>query len=93
MRIHDIKPKLIIRLTISQREEETAYINFIETTHKEVIDAITLLAETLNTNTKDDKIRVDIRECLGGKNGTSRSVSFTGLKPKEFKELLTITYK
>ena len=93
MKIHDTKPKLIIRLTISQREEETAYISFTETTHKEVIDKMTLLIGSLDTKTNEDKIRVDIREQKGGKNGTSRSLSFTGFSPKEFKELLIEKYK
>ena len=47
----------------------------------------------LKRTNKDDRTRLDIRECLGGKNLTSKSISFVGMSPKKIKEEIVKKYK
>ena len=81
MKIYNPKPVYLIRVSISKVKEKSMYINFIDASHKEVIDNLSKLVDSLNLSVllKGDRVRLDIRECLGGKNGKSKTISFVGL--------------
>lgn len=95
MKLYEPKPQVIIRVTISRKDEPSEYLNFIETDHKTVIDELGKFICSFNfsAENKDDRTRLDIRECLGGKNLTSKSISFVGMSPKKIKEEIIKKYK
>ena len=88
MKIYNPQPINVIRVSISKSKETSKYINFIDTTHKEVIDNLIKFINSFNLSilNKGDRVRLDIRECLGGKNGKSRSISFVGLTVEQLHE-------
>ena len=87
MKLYEPKPQRIIRVTISKKDEPSEYLNFVETDHKTVIDELDKFICSFNfsAENKDDRTRLDIRECLGGKNLTSKSISFVGMSAKKNK--------
>ena len=95
MKIYEPKPQRIIRVTISRKNEPSEYLNFIETDHKTVIDELDKFIYSFNfsAENKDDRTRLDIRECIGGTNGKSKSISFIGMSPKKIKEEIIRKYK
>lgn len=95
MKLYEPKPQRIIRVTISRKDEPSEYLNFVETDHKTVIDELDKFICSFNfsAENKDDRTRLDIRECLGGKNGVSKTVSFVGMSPKKIKEEIIRKYK
>ena len=80
---------------ISRKGEPSEYLNFIETDHKTVIDELDKFIYSFNfsAENKDDRTRLDIRDCLGGKNMKSKTVSFVGMSPKKIKEEIIRKYK
>lgn len=95
MKLYEPKPQIIIRVTINNKNEPRQYLNFVETTHKEVIDELGKFIDSFNfsTENKDDRTSLDIRECLGGKNGRSKTISFVGMSAKKIKEEIIRKYK
>ena len=95
MKLYEPKPQRIIRVTISRKDEHSEYINFIETDHKTVIDELDKFIRSFNLSAenKDDRTRLDIRECIGGKNGKSKSISFVGMSAKKIKENIVKNWK
>lgn len=91
MKIYEPKPLHLIRLTISQKDQETKYLNFIDTTQVECIAKITAIVNELNLSVfqTGHLTRMDFRDCVGSKNGKCKSVSFKGLSPTELHKLLT----
>jgi hypothetical protein len=94
MKIYNPEPLKLIRVSISKANEKTQYINFKDTSHKEVIDNLIKLIDSFNLSVlnKGDRVRLDIRECLGGKNGKSKSISFIGLTVSELHEKIIKKY-
>lgn len=94
MKIYNPEPLRLIRISISKAKEKSMYINFIDTSHKEVIDNLIKLVDSFNLSVllKGDRVRLDIRECIGGKNGKSRSISFVGLTVAEVHEKIIKKY-
>jgi hypothetical protein len=94
MKIYNPEPLKLIRVSISKANEKTQYINFKDTTHKEVIDNLSNYIDSFNLSVlnKGDRIRLDTRECLGGKNGKSKSVSFIGLTVSQMHEKIIKKY-
>ena len=94
MKIYNPEPLHLIRVSISKAKEKSMYINFIDTSHKEVIDNLSKLVDSLNLSVllKGDRVRLDIRECLGGKNGKSKTISFVGLNVLEVHEKIIKKY-
>ena len=95
MKLYQPKPQRIIRVTISRKDEPREYLNFVETDHKTVIDELDKFICSFNfsAENKDDRTRLDIRDCLGGKNMRSKSVSFVGMSAKKIKEEIIKKYK
>jgi hypothetical protein len=91
MKIYKPTPTFIIRVQIIRQGEETQYINLCDTTQNKVVDHITKTIENqkLSVFAKGNSTKIDIRECLGGKNGKSKSISFKGLSPKETLDIIT----
>ena len=94
MTVYNPEPIPLIRVSITKAKEKTMYINFKDTTHKEVIDNLIKLVDSFNLSVllKGDRVRLDIRECLGGKNGKSRSISFVGLTVAQVHEKIIKKY-
>lgn len=94
MKIYNPAPIKLIRVSISKAKEKCMYINFIDTTHKQVIDELIKLVDSLNLSVllRGDRVRLDIRECVGGKNGKSRTISFVGLNVLELHEKIIKKY-
>jgi hypothetical protein len=94
MKVYNPEPIKLIRVSISKAKEKSMYINFIDTSHKEVIDNLIKLVDSLNLSVllKGDRVRLDIRECIGGKNGKSRSISFVGLTVVQVHEKIIKKY-
>jgi hypothetical protein len=94
MKIYNPEPLKLTRVSISKANEKTQYINFKDTSHKEVIDNLIKLIDSFNLSVlnKGDRVRLDIRECLGGKNGKSKSISFIGLTVSELHEKIIKKY-
>lgn len=88
MKIYNHTPIKVVRLSIQKSEEKTLYINFIETTQEEVIEKLSNLIDSLNLSVlcKGDRVRLDTRDCIGGKNGKNKSISFIGLTVAEIHE-------
>jgi hypothetical protein len=91
MKIYKPTPTFIIRVQIIRQGEETQYINLCDTTQNKVVDHITKTIENqkLSVFAKGNSTKIDIRECLGGKNGKSKSISFKGLSTKETLDIIT----
>ncbi len=91
MKIYEPKPLHLIRLTISKKDEETKYLNFIDTTQDECIKNVMSIIEELKLSVfqEGNQTRMDFRDCIGGKNGKSKSISFKGLNPDQLYKLLT----
>lgn len=94
MKVYIPEPLKLIRVSISKVNEKTQYINFKDTTHKEVIDSLIKYIDSFNISvlSKGDRIRLDIRECVGGKNGKSKSISFIGLTVPQMHEKIIEKY-
>ena len=95
MKLYEPKPQRIIRVTISRKDETSEYLNFVETDHKTVIDELDKFICSFNfsAENKDDRTRLDIRECIGGTNGKSKSISFVGMSAKKIKENIVKNWK
>lgn len=91
MKIYNPKPIHLIRLTISKKDEETKYLNFIDVEQDECIKNVMSIIDELKLSVFQDgnQTRMDFRNCIGGKNGKSKSISFKGLNPQELHKLLT----
>jgi hypothetical protein len=94
MKIYNPKPLKQIRVSISKKDEASKYINFIETTQEEVIKTLIKLIDSFNLSVllKGDRVRVDIRECEGGKNGKSKTISFVGMNVEELYNIIIKKY-
>jgi hypothetical protein len=90
MKIYEPKPIHLIRLTITKKDEETKYLNFIDVTQEDCIKKVTSIIDELKLSVFQggNQTRMDFRDCIGGKNGKCKSVSFKGLNPKELHKLL-----
>jgi hypothetical protein len=86
MKIKSNKPEKIIRIEIKKKEEVTKYLNFIQTTQKEVLDML----ESLFYDKTQEKYRVSIitRDCLGSVNGKVVSLSYYGYSVDEVFEAI-----
>jgi len=95
MKIYKPAPSFIIRVQIIRQGEDTQYINLCDTTQKEVVEHITKVIEDqkLSVFAKGNRTRIDIRECLGGKNGKSKSISFKGLSTQKTLDIITKSIK
>ncbi len=91
MKIYEPKPLHLIRLTISKKDEETKYLNFIDVNQDDCIEKVISIIDDLKLSVFQDgnKTRMDFRDCIGGKNGKCKSISFKGLNPSELYTLLT----
>lgn len=90
MKIYEPKPIHLIRLTITKKDEETKYLNFIDVTQEDCIKKVTSIIDELKLSVFQggNQTRMDFRDCIGGKNGKCKSVSFKGLNPQELHKLL-----
>ena len=90
MKIYEPKPIHLIRLTITKKDEETKCLNFIDVTQEDCIKKVTYVIDELKLSVfqEGNQTRMDFRDCIGGKNGKSKSVSFKGLTPQELHKLL-----
>ncbi len=90
MKIYEPKPIHLIRLTISKKDHETKYLNFTEVTQQDCIKKVTSVIDELKLSVfqEGNQTRMDFRDCIGGKNGKCKSVSFKGLNPTELHKLL-----
>jgi hypothetical protein len=90
MKIYEPKPIHLIRLTITKKDFETKYLNFIDTNHQECIEKVMMIIEELKLSVfmGGNLTRMDFRECVGGKNGKCKSISFKGLNPNHLHKLL-----
>lgn len=90
MKIYQHKPIHLVRLTITKLNEETFYLNLCDTNQEEVIIKLKKIIdnEKLSVFQEGNRTRVDIRDCIGGKNGKCKSISFKGLTPKETNDLI-----
>jgi len=90
MKIYEPKPIHLIRLTITKKDEETKYLNFIDVTQEDCIKKVTFIIDELKLSVfqEGNQTRMDFRDCIGGKNGKCKSVSFKGLTPTELHKLL-----
>ena len=91
MKIYEPKPLHLIRLTISKKDEETKYLNFIDINQEDCIKKVTSIIDELKLSVfqEGNNTRMDFRDCIGGKNGKCKSISFKGLNPTELHKLLT----
>jgi len=91
MKIYEPKPIHLIRLTISKKDFETKYLNFINVSQIDCIKKVTSIIDELKLSVfqEGNQTRMDFRDCVGGKNGKCKSVSFKGLNPTELHKLLT----
>jgi len=91
MEFYNPVPENIIRLTIRKAGFNSEYINL----HKTNISAVsrlikrTIESQNISPFVKGPVCAIDIRNCIGGKNGKSVSLSFKGLSPDKVKSLLT----
>jgi hypothetical protein len=87
MKIKSNKPEKIIRVEINKNGEQKKYLNFIQTTQKEVLDML----EGLFYDKAQEKYRVSIvtRDCVGGKNGKIMSLSYYGYSVDQVFETIT----
>jgi hypothetical protein len=90
MKIYNPEPLHLIRLTITKKDEETKYLNFIDTTQEECMKKVISIIDELKLSVFQDgnQTRMDFRDCLGGKNGKCKSISFKGLNPNDLHKLL-----
>lgn len=90
MEFYKPAPINIIRLTIRKVGFNNEYINLHKTNMSAVIRLIkrTIEQQNISPFTKGPVCAIDIRNCIGGKNGKSKSVSFKGLGPDKVKSLL-----
>lgn len=93
MKIYNRVPLPLIRLSISKRKEKTLYLNFCETTQDDCIATVRdiIAREKIDPFAEGISTRLDFRDCLGGKNGVCKSVSFKGLTPQQVYDLLVKT--
>jgi len=91
MKIYNPEPLHLIRLTITKKDEETKYLNFIDTTQEECMKKVISIIDELKLSVfqEGNQTRMDFRDCIGGKNGKCKSVSFKGISPIELHKLLT----
>ena len=91
MKIYTPAPTFIIRVQIIRQGENTKYINLCDTTQKEAVEHISKTIEKQNISifAKGNRTRIDIRECLGSKNGKSKSISFKGLSTQQTLDIIT----
>lgn len=90
MKIYEPKPLKMIRLTITKKGEDTKYLNFVDTTQEECMKVVMSVIDELKLSVFQggQSTRIDFRECVGGKNGSCKSVSFKGLSPTQLHDLL-----
>lgn len=91
MKIYNPLPIQVIRLQISnQNEQDTYYLNFIECTHYEAIENIKSIIEDLKLPMFQSgySTKLAFRDCEGAANGKSKSISFKGLSAKQTYELI-----
>jgi hypothetical protein len=86
MKIKSNNPQHIIRVEITKKGEQTKYLNFTETTQKEVLDML----QNMFYNKEQEKYKVSIitRDCLGSKNGKVVSLSYYGYSVVEVFEAI-----
>jgi hypothetical protein len=91
MKIYEQKPLNLIRLSITKKDFETKYLNFIDTNQQECIEKVMMIIEDLKLSVfmGGNLTRMDFRECVGGKNVKCKSISFKGLNPDDLYKLLT----
>lgn len=90
MKIFNPSPIHIIRLTIIKKDCETFYINICDTNQNEVENYLKDLLDNqkLSIFLSGHRTRIDIRDCIGGENGKSKSISFRGLSTQEVNNLI-----
>ncbi len=85
------KPKNVIRLQITRQGVATEYLNLEDCTMDGVSDMVMMLIRKhapADPFMMGKKTSVNIRDCVGGKNGKSKSISFRGLNPAETKAII-----
>lgn len=95
MKIYKATPLHIVRLTVTKLGEETFYINLCEVEQDDAMEYVKKLIdnEKLSAFQIGNRTRVDFRDCIGGKNGKSKAISFRGLSPKETHSLIINSIK
>jgi 2-hydroxy-3-keto-5-methylthiopentenyl-1-phosphate phosphatase len=85
------EPEHIIRIQIVRTGEKTKYLNLHETAQDEVIQAVreAIELQKLSVFVTGPSTRVNIRDCIGGKNGKSKSLSFKGLTTAKTLSVIT----
>ena len=94
MKIYKPEPIDLVRVQISKSGEKTEYITFHETTQSQVMDNLKKTCEPFAMKFPEGpKIRVDVREAKGGKNGKSKSFHFYGMiSPSNLIEKINYEY-
>lgn len=91
MKIYKQEPKKFIRIMISRKgDDTTCYLTLIDCTANQVEDFLKKLihAQGLSPFQTGNVTSIGIREAVGAKNGTSKSLSFRGLSPKATYDLI-----
>lgn len=91
MKLYKPEPLELVRIAISKSGENKVYLTLCETNMNEVLLFVTDLINKSPLVPKiptGSRVRVDIREALGAKNGKSKSISFFGLSVKQVEELI-----
>jgi hypothetical protein len=85
MRIYQQTPQKIVRIQITRQGDESEYLNLIGCTQSEVIEfcKMVIASQNISIFEKGKRTSLNIREAIGSKNGKCKSISFTGLSPKE----------
>lgn len=97
MKIYTPTKKNLIRLQIRGKDQETKYLTFCDTNLNECITEIENLINTVCYHKKISvfspvKTSLDFRDCKGGTNGKSKSITFKGLYTFEVFEAIKNKY-
>lgn len=86
MKFHKPEPKSVIRVNIVSKGEKTESFSLIDCTQTEVLEAFKEILSTHKVIPFGKRTSINVREQLGGYNsgtGKSKSISLTGITPKE----------
>lgn len=90
MKIYTRKPDSIIRISIYKQGCNREYLTVCDTTLQKTVDYCKQLIQKQNLSVffTGRKTAITVREAIDGKNGKSINLSFTGLTPKETRDLI-----
>lgn len=86
MKFHKPEPKNVIRVNIISKGEKTESFSLIECTQDEVLNAFKEMLSDHKVIPFGKRTSINVREHFGGYNsgvGKSKSISLTGMTPKE----------